>query len=211
MGSAIRLPDSLEGSVAAAMDRLFRGWDLQRADREKALPQVPEAVTQPRFPGVVNRVHQILCALAALLFVLVGKIEQYSGASDDPNLAQIAAAVGALWWGLLARRLLRRSQPEAIFARDYKIGWVATAIAVSLCGYTMATQGRGIGRVLLVVAFLVAAYVWLSRQRKGLAFWLPQERAGRESRAEPRAVPELAHPDRVARHLLVWYWCRVAT
>jgi TIR domain len=205
VGSAIRLPDSLEGLWRRQWID-FRGWDLQRADREKALPQVPEAVTQPRFPGVVNRVHQMLCALAALLFVLVGKIEQYSGASDDPNLAQIAAAVGALWWGLLARRLLRRSQPEAIFARDYKIGWVATAIAVSLCGYTMATQGGAIGRVLLVVAFLVAAYVWLSRQRKGLAFWLPQERAGRE-KPEQNLGPGRNWRTLIvfAVYLLIWY------
>jgi hypothetical protein len=70
-----------------------------------------------------------------------------------------------------------------IFARDYNIGWVATAVVVGLCAYTMATQGGAIGRVLLVVAFLVSAYVWLSWQREDLAFWFPQEPAGARSRS----------------------------
>ena len=179
VGGAIRLPDSLERLWRRQWID-FRGWDLRRADREKALPQVPEAVTQPRFPGVVNRVHHLLCALSALLFVLAGSMDQYSGANRDPSVGEIVAALGAIWWGLLARRLLRRGQLESTFARHRTIGWAATAVGVGLCGYTMATQGGAIGQVLLVLAFLVAAYVWLSRQRNDLAFWFPQERASRE-------------------------------
>ena len=78
VGSAIRLPDSLERLWRRQWID-FRGWDLRRADREKALPQVPEAVTQPRFPVIVNRVHHLLCALSALLFVLAGSMDQYLG------------------------------------------------------------------------------------------------------------------------------------
>ena len=70
----------------------------------------------------------------------------------------------------------------------------------------MAAQGGAIGRVLLVVAFLVAAYVWLGRQRKGLAFWFPQERAGRE-KPEQTLAPGRNWRTLVvfAVYLLVWY------
>jgi hypothetical protein len=78
VGSAIRLPDSLERLWRRQWID-FRGWDLRRVDREKALPQVPEAVTQPRFPGAVNRVHQMLCALGALLFVLRARLQDRLG------------------------------------------------------------------------------------------------------------------------------------
>lgn len=180
VGTAIRLPDSLE--------RLwrwqwidFRGWDLRRADRERALPQVPEAVTQSRFPAAVNRVHQMLCALGALLAVLSGKAQPNSGASDELGVAQTVAALGTIWWGFVAWRLLRRSRTEASFVRDCKIGWAATLLGVALCGYTMVTRDGAIARVLLVAAFLVAAYIWLSRQRANVAFWFPLEQAGREN------------------------------
>ena len=179
VGSAIRLPDSLERLWRRQWID-FRGWDMRRGDREKALPQVPEAVTQSRFPAVVNRVHQLLCALGALLFALFGKMDQYSAASDNPSFAQIAAVVGAVWWGLQARWLLRRRRPEPTFVRDCAIGWGATAVGVGLCGYTIATHEGDIARILLIVAFVVVAYIWLSWQRKDLAFWFPRERAGRE-------------------------------
>ena len=120
---------------------------------------------------------------------------------DDPSVALVAAVLGAIWWGLVARRLLRRSRPEPTFARDCVIGWGATAVGFGLCAYTMATQQGDIVRVALVfVAFLVVSYVWLSRQRKDLAFWFPQERdRARETGAEPCARPELAHAGHVHR------------
>jgi hypothetical protein len=70
----------------------------------------------------------------------------------------------------------------------------------------MATQGGAIGRVLLVVAFLVAAYVWLSRQREDLAFWFPQEPAGRE-KPEQNLAPVRSWRTLIvfAVYLLVWY------
>ena len=179
VGSAIRLPDNLERLWRRQWID-FRGWDMRRGDREKALPQVPEAVTQPRFPAVVNRVHQLICALGALLLALGGKVDEHPAPGDDPSVALVAAALGAIWWGLVARRLLRRSRPEPTFARDCVIGWGATAVGFGLCAYTMATQQGAIVRVALVFAFLVASYVWLSRQRSDLAFWFPQEPIGRE-------------------------------
>lgn len=66
VGTPIGLPATLERLWRRQWVDL-RGWDLERVDREKALPQVPEAVGQPRYPAAVNRVHQPLYALAALL------------------------------------------------------------------------------------------------------------------------------------------------
>ena len=180
VGTSIRLPDSLERLWRRQWID-FRRWDPRRADREKALPQVPEAVTGSRVPAVISHVHQMLCALAALLLVLAGKVDESSGASDDLNPAQIAAGLGALWWGLLARRFLRRSRVEANFARDCVIGWVATLVGVAWCGYTMAARDEPVSRLLLVGAVLIVALVWLSRQRTAIAFWFPVERARRES------------------------------
>lgn len=205
VGTAIRLPDSLERLWRRQWID-FRGWDPRRADREKALPQVPEAVTRASFPREVNRVHQPLCAVGALLYVLGGKVDQYSGGSGDPSFALLAAALAALWWGLMARRLLRRSRTASTFARDCAIGWAATAAAVGAGGYAMVMQEGAIGQALLVLAAPVAAFVWMAWRRRELDFWFPQERAERERPGQSLA------PSRnwrtltaFAVYLIVWY------
>jgi len=183
VASAISLPESLE-QLWRRQWIDFRGWDARRADRAKALPQVPEAVTQARFPAAVKRVHHVLCILGALLFVLAGKMGDYLGPNADPNVGQIAAALGALWWGLLARRLLRRTRTESIFARDCMIGWGVTVIGAGLCGYAIATHEATIARPLLIAAVLIAAFVWLARERKAVAFWFPREDGKREKKEQ---------------------------
>jgi hypothetical protein len=197
VASAIRLPESLQRLWRRQWID-FRGWDLRRIDREKALPQVPEAVSQSRFPAVVKRVHHVLCIVGALLFVLVGKMDDYLGPNADPNLGQIVAALGAVWWALTARRLLRRQRSASTFARDCMIGWAATVIAVPLCGYTIAMHEGSIARPLFIVGVLVAAFVWLMRERKDLAFWLPLENGRREKPNQSLA------PGRNWRTLLVY-------
>jgi hypothetical protein len=179
VGTAIRMPDQLERLWRRQWTD-FRGWDPRRADRQKSLPQVPETVTQARFPSVVNQVHQALCAVGALLYVLGGKVDRYSGGNGDPSFALIAAALAALWWAWVARQLLRRSRPESTFVRDCQIGWAATAAAVGICGFATVSHQEAIGRVLLVVAASVAAFAWWSWRRKELGFWFPQQRGERE-------------------------------
>ena len=197
VGTAIGLPDRLERLWRRQWID-FRGWDPRRADREKALPHVPESVTLARYPSVVNRVHQMLCAVGALLFVLGGKVDQYSGGNGDPSFALIMVALGAFWWALAARRLLRRSRTESTFARDCWIGWGATVVAVGACGYAMVLHQEAIVRVLLALAAPVAAFAWWSWRRKEIAFWFPQQRAEREESGQSLA------PGRNWRTLIVF-------
>jgi hypothetical protein len=205
VGTAIGLPERLERLWRRQWID-FRGWDPRRADREKALPHVPESVTLARYPSVVNRVHQTLCAVGALLFVVGGKVDQYSGGNGDPSFALIVAALGALWWAFAARCLLRRSRTESKFVRDCWIGWGATMVAVGVCGYAMVLHQEAIGRVLLAAAAPVAAFAWWSWRRKALGFWFPQQRAEREEKGHSLA------PGRnwrtlivLAVYLFAWY------
>jgi hypothetical protein len=197
VGSAIRLLESLERLWRRQWID-FRGWDLRRVDREKALPQVPEAVTQPRFPGVVNRVHQMLCALGALLFVLAGKMDQYAGASEDLGVALFAAAARALWWKLVARWLLRRADRGDLYARlqdrlgrDGRRRQLVRVHHGDAGGDRPRAAGRRFSgrRFSLAVAAAQGTRVLVSAGTRG----------AREAGAEPGAGPELAHIDRVHR------------
>lgn len=205
VGAPIGLPPSLQVLWRRQWVD-FRGWDLDRADREKSLPQVPEAVGLARYPAPVNRVHQALCALCALLAILATTMVPYTPPGDAQNVPLIAAAAGALWWGWVAHRFLQRSRPPALFTRDGYIGWGVTIVAACLCGFMIATREGtlGIARVAALALILVAAYAWLGRQRGAVTFWLPRD-------ATPKAVPVLAPgrnwrtPFSIGAYVLLWY------
>ena len=165
----------------------FRGWDIRKGDRALALPQVPDAVTQTRLPAAVVRAQHVLCAIAALAFALGGGVspeeERQADLSANELLAYVTFAA-AVWWALIAHRLVKRSRTAPLLRRDSLIGCVVTAIVVGLDFYAPGNGKLAVSRMVIAAVFLVAAWAWLSRQQTSLAFWLPQEnltRAGKRS------------------------------
>jgi len=167
----------------------FRVWDVRKADRALALPQVPVAVTQTRLPTSVARARHVLCAIAALLFALGGAVspedrQQGPDLSFNELLAYVTFAA-AVWWALIAHRLVKRSRTQALLRRDALIGSIVTAIVVGLDFYALGNGKLAVGRMAIAAAFLVAAWLWLWRRHTSLAFWLPQENL---TRAAKRSV-----------------------
>jgi hypothetical protein len=175
VGTRIGLPESLDWLWRRQWID-FRGWDVRRADRARAMPQVPDAVTQPRRPARVARVHHVLCAIAALVFTLGGALSEQTGDAtelslNDPlGMITIAAAIA---WALIAHRLVRRTRPAPLLVRAAAINCAVTAIAVGFAFHALAGGTLTVPRMAVAAAFLAVAWVWLSRQRAALAFWLP--------------------------------------
>jgi hypothetical protein len=156
----------------------FRTWNIRRAGPALALPQVPDAVTQSRLPASVARVHHVLCAIAAVVFALAGALMPDDRGSDDfsvPEVLSVLAFAVAVWWGIIAHRLVKRARAAPLLLRDSGIAWAATAIVLGVDGYALVEGGFAPARVTAVALFLIVAWVWLARQRAALAFWLPQE------------------------------------
>jgi hypothetical protein len=156
----------------------FRTWNIGRPEPARALPQVPDAVTQSRLPSRVARVHHLLCALAAVVFAFAGALMPDDRGSQDLSLPELMSILGfavAAWWALIAHRLVKRSRAAQRLFRDTGIAWAVTAIVLGVDGYALVQRGFAAGRVALVALFLVAAWIWLARQRAAMGFWLPQQ------------------------------------
>ncbi len=164
----------------------FRRWDIRRVDRALALPQVPDAVTQTRLPKAVVRVQHVLCAVAALVFTAAGAVlPDQNGQAEDLSISQfpaMATFAAAVWWGLIAHQVAKRTRTPAQLLRAGFIGCVVTTIVVGLDFYATADGKLTGGRMLVAAAFLVIAWVWLSRQRSAVTFWLPQEKLTRAAK-----------------------------
>jgi len=163
----------------------FRGWDIRKGDRALALPQVPDAVTQTRLPGTVARVRHVLCAIAALVFALGGAVspeeQQQADLSINEWLAYVTFAA-AVWWALIAHRLVKRSRTAPLLRRDCLIGCIVTAIVVAPDFYALGSDKLAVSRMVIAAVFLAAAWIWLAWQQASVAFWLPQENLTRAAK-----------------------------
>ena len=157
----------------------LRSWKIERLHSQSALPQVPEAVTTPHFPGPVKFANHLLCCLAGLAFVLLSvsdpALTQSQTKSEAPIGQQLLAMAGVAMILLcteMARRLLRRSITEAKF---YRWSWIGYFLVVVLagCAWSQGFPPPAWLRSLPVVAFLVAFPILLLRTKKPLAFWFP--------------------------------------
>jgi hypothetical protein len=178
VGTAIGLPSSLDWLWRRQWID-FRTWNMRRTDVALSLPQVPDAVTQARLPAFVARVHHVLCAIAALVFALTSGVTADDAARSDglsgyDLIAGLSFGV-VVWWMLIAHRLVKRTRAASLLVRDWRIAWAVTAIVACIDSYALAQKGVAPARILLAMTLLVAAGIWLSRQRAGLAFWLPGE------------------------------------
>jgi hypothetical protein len=163
----------------------FRGWDIRKGGRALSLPQVPDAVTQTRLPAAVARAQHVLCAIAALVFTVGGGVSPQDERQGDISANDLLAYVtfaAAVWWALIAHRLVKRSRTAPVLRRDSLIGCIVTAIAVGLDFYALGNGKLAVSRMVLAAVFLVAAWEWLGRQQTSLAFWLPQENLTRAAK-----------------------------
>ena len=164
----------------------FRRWDVRKADRALALPQVPDAVTQTRLPATVARARHVLCAIAALVFAIGGGLspEDHAQSADlsATDVLSFVTFAAALWWTLIAHRLIKRTRTAPLIRRDTIIGWVVTAVVIAIDFYVLSHGKLAVGRMVVPAVFLVAAATWLSRQTARLAFWLPQENLARAAK-----------------------------
>jgi hypothetical protein len=163
----------------------FRRWSINQPNRAGRLPRVPEAVTSIRLPAPVIRAHQLLCAFAALLLAIGGSIQPEGSARSETLSVQeavgaISAAIG-LFYGLAARRLVRRRISPVQFAR-----WTGPIAAfaivsglITLLYYCTINPALWI-RALPAAAFLFVAPVLLRRLRPTIEFWLPPSDATEE-------------------------------
>jgi hypothetical protein len=155
----------------------LRNWKIDRLHSSEALPQVPEAVTMPRFPLAVKFANHLLCCLGALGFVLLAVADPVLLQSDsNPPLQQeliviVAAAVIVLCLEL-ARRLLRRSITAQKF---YLWSWISYGCALVMAGFAC---WRGVPepvwlRSIPAILFLLVFPMAFMRTRKPLEFWFP--------------------------------------
>jgi hypothetical protein len=158
VGSSISLPERLDWLWRHQWVD-FRGWEVERFD--DGLLLVPEAVSGSRFPLPVRIAHRLLCALAAMLFLL---------AEDKSQSALLLAGFACVWCGVLAHRLLRRSVSESAFFRGWVVGWSAMAISTVLALH----WNQNHPPALVAGALYVAAFPLLMiRIRSRLSFWFP--------------------------------------
>jgi hypothetical protein len=189
----------------------LRGWDLALTYRAEALPQVPEAVTQPHFPAAVRAANHLMCALSALTFVLlvIANPEALNN-SQQPPLNQMLGLIGGaalIVMGIeVARRLLRRTMLERTFYRGAWIVWLG-AVVFAGAALIQGIKPPALFRMLPVTMFLVAFPFALMRTRAPLAFWFPA--SSRRSQDKARTLAG----NRIWRtfwwlvgYLLLWGW-----
>jgi hypothetical protein len=178
VGSGIGLPESLAWLWRRQWID-FRRWDARGVDREKGLPQVPEALTRLRVPLPIGRVHHVLCATGALMFVAAGAImPQTTPHSETLTLNEAMGMLSffsSIAWAVPARRLLRRSTGAAQFWRYVLIVSVASIALGAWDMYDFAAAKQAYVRIIPAALFLFAAPQWLLRQRRELDFWFPQD------------------------------------
>ena len=132
------------------------------------------------------RARHVLCAIAALVFAIGGGLspEDHAQSADlsANDVLSFVTFAAALWWTLIAHRLIKRTRTAPLIRRDTIIGWVVTAVVIAIDFYVLSHGKLAVGRMLVAAVFLVAAAAWLSRQTARLAFWLPQENLARAAK-----------------------------
>ncbi len=158
----------------------FRRWDVRRGDRARALPQVPEAVTQTRLPAPVARVHHVLCAVAALVFTVAGAVSPDENAQSSDDLARqylgVATFAVSVAWALIAHWMVKRSRTGAALLRVGTGAAVATAVVLAIDMAVLPNEKFSLGGMAVAVALLAMGCAWLLRARHAAEFWLPQEK-----------------------------------
>lgn len=176
VGTTIRLPVQMEWLWKREWVDL-RNWKVERLHQQEALPQVPEAVTNPHFPAAVRIAHHLLCCLAGLAFTLMifaaPGVFQSAGNSTlgQMVLAYLGVAV-TVTCVEAARRLLRRTITPSVFYWISWGGWIgALALAAGALGPSAPMPDWL--RALPAIVFLLLFPLGLLRMRKPLAFWFP--------------------------------------
>lgn len=173
VGSAISVPERLDWLWRHQWVD-FRHWDVKRFD--EGLLLVPEAVSGPRFPFQVRIAHHLLCALAAMVFLL---------AEDDSQSVLVSAGLACVWSGVLARRLLRRSISETAFFRGWLVGWAATVVTFFLAFSWDQNHPAAIVAVAVCLAIFPISMI---RVRPRLSFWFPSGDRG-DARKDETLMP----------------------
>jgi hypothetical protein len=169
VGSSISLPERLDWLWRHQWVD-FRGWDVTRFD--DGLLLVPEAVSGSRFPLHVRIAHHLLCALAAMLYLLY---------DDNSQSVLLLGAFAWVWCGILAHRLLRRSVSETAFFRDWVIGWAAMATSTVLAFSWNQNHGAALVAGAVYAAAFPLLMIWI---RPRLSFWFPAPERGGGRREE---------------------------
>jgi hypothetical protein len=189
VGSSIGLPESLDWLWRHQWVD-FRRWDVKRFD-DGLLP-VPEAVTGPRFPARVRFAHHLLCALAAMIFLIWVDNSQSGGQmaiasslqQDVDGVQTLLACFACIWCGVLARRLLLRTVSEAAFFRSWLVGMAATAIAAAMAFPRASPSPIREIAILTGAAYLAVFPFLMVRSRRHLAFWFPSPERGHVKKDE---------------------------
>ncbi|HEY1731101.1 MAG TPA: toll/interleukin-1 receptor domain-containing protein [Terriglobales bacterium] len=180
VGTTICLPTQLEWLWKHEWIDL-RNWKIERLHSPEPLPAVPEAVTMPRFPGVVRLANHLLCALGALSFCLAAAASpafmqsQSDVLSDAPPHEVVLILTGlsvAILCFEIARRLLRRTVSERALYRGMWIAWCGAALTAGLAWMNGIPQ-PALLRIIPAIAFLLLLPVTFLRMRASLAFWFP--------------------------------------
>jgi hypothetical protein len=190
----------------------FRGWKQAVLERREALPQVPEAVTQPRFPAPVRFANHLLCCLAGLAFWLaaVANPAAINDSQTDAPSGQVFGLIAGFAVFLLctelARRLLRRSISAGGFYRWSWIGWAA-AVMLAVGAWARGIRDPAALRFLPVVLFLATFPVVLLRSRNALAFWFPATKLRKDEKDGTLATGRIWRTFWcVALYLMIWGW-----
>jgi hypothetical protein len=180
VGTTICLPTQLEWLWKHEWIDL-RNWKIQRLHSPEPLPAVPEAVTMPRFPGVVRLANHLLCALGALSFCLAAaaspefmqsQSDSLSGAPPNEVLLILAGLSVAVLCFEVARRLLRRTIGERGLYRCAWLGWFGGLLVAGLA-WASGIPAPALLRIVPGAIFLLLFPLALLRIRQPLAFWFP--------------------------------------
>ncbi len=193
VGSRIGLPNEFEWLWKREWID-FRHWDLERLDRKRGLLQVPEAVTNIRYPRSVRTVHHLLSALLALAFCLFifanPEFNKRPSGQDGPPLEtaeMIFISAICIWDGIVAQRFLNRTISQQAFEKSWKRFLLpATCVYAIAALYRALTRHAPLWRLLPVAAFLVAVPFVLSDKRLQFNFWFPSPGLSR-----PGTIPRL--------------------
>jgi hypothetical protein len=180
VGTTICLPTQLEWLWKHEWIDL-RNWKMQRLHSPEPLPAVPEAVTMPRFPGVVRLANHLLCALGALslsLAIAGSPVFMQSQSNDlsaaplhERLLISLGTAVAVICFEV-ARRLLRRTIGERSLYRCAWLGWLGTLVVGALSLISRIPAGSLLP--MAVPATVLTLFpIALIRLRHPLAFWFP--------------------------------------
>lgn len=180
VGTTICLPTQLEWLWKHEWIDL-RNWKIQRLHSPEPLPAVPEAVTMPRFPGVVRLANHLLCALGALGFCLAvagspefmqSQSDALTGAPPKEVLLILAGLSVAVLCFEIARRLLRRTISERGLYRCAGLGWFGALLVAGLA-WASGIPAPASLRIIPAAIFLLLLPLVLLRMRQPLAFWFP--------------------------------------